>query len=51
MTPQESREDFLESLYSPQDIEFLKEVGLYYDYVEGHISIITIYQQFKDQGV
>jgi hypothetical protein len=51
MTPQESRELFIESQFPPEEIEDLKERGLYQDYVEGHISINTIYNQLKEQGI
>lgn len=51
MTPQESREVFLESQFSKDKIEELKTKGLHRDYVEGRISINTIYAQIKDQGI
>jgi hypothetical protein len=51
MTPQESREKFIDSLFKEAEIEQLKQRGLYQDYVEGHISINTIYNQMKDQGI
>jgi hypothetical protein len=51
MTPQESRELFIESQFPPKEIEDLKERGLYQDYVTGRISINTIYNTLKDQGV
>jgi hypothetical protein len=51
MTLQEFRENFIESQFSQEELELLKEQGLYQDYVEGWISINTIYAQMKDQGV
>jgi hypothetical protein len=51
MTPQESRENFIESLFSRDEISRLKKQGLYQKYVEGAISINTIYNQIKEQGV
>jgi hypothetical protein len=51
MTPQESRELFIDSLFTIDEIIYLKKIGLYQDYVEGRISINTIYNQLKDQGV
>ena len=51
MTPLESRELFIESQFSCSGIETLKQQGLYLDYVEGRISIYTIYTQLKDQGL
>lgn len=51
MTPQESRENFIESQFTDEEIELLKERGLYQDYVEGWISINTIYAQMREQGI
>ena len=51
MTPQESREMFIDSIFTMDEIIHLKKIGLYQDYVEGHISINTIYNQLKEQGI
>jgi hypothetical protein len=51
MTPQESRENFIDSQFTAEEISDLKKLGLYQDYVEGCISINAIYSQVKDQGV
>jgi hypothetical protein len=51
MTPQESRENFIDSQFSGKKLEQIKEQGLYRDYIEGKISINTIYNQLKDQGI
>jgi hypothetical protein len=50
-TPQESRETFIDSQFTEKELEDLKQRGLYQDYVKGHISINTIYNQLKDQGI
>ena len=50
MTPQESRELFIESLFTFDEILDLQKRGLYQDYVEGRISINAIYNQLKDQA-
>jgi hypothetical protein len=50
MTPQESREEFIDGLLPKDELEFIRELGLYEDYVEGNISINTILRQLKDQG-
>ena len=50
MTPQESREEFIEGLLPEDQLEFIRELGLYEAYVEGAISIHDIYKQLKDQG-
>ena len=51
MTPQESRERFLNSLFTMDEVLFLEKMGLAEDYIEGRISINTIYNYLKDQGV
>jgi hypothetical protein len=51
MTPQESRELFIESLFTFDEVLDLQKRGLYQDYVEGHISINTIYNILKEQGI
>lgn len=51
MTPQESREQFIDSQFSTKEIEKLKEQGVYWEYVKGSLSINTIYNQLKDQGI
>ena len=50
MTPQESREEFIDGLLPEDELEFIRELGLYEAYVEGAISIHDIYKQLKDQG-
>jgi hypothetical protein len=51
MTPQESRETFIETQFSEADLNKLKTKGLYQEYVEGRISINTVYSEFKEQGI
>ena len=50
MTSQQSRESFLEGLLHGDELELIREMGFYEDYVEGRISINTIYNQLKGQG-
>ena len=50
MTPQESRELFIDGIFHENELELIREMGLYEDYVEGRISINTIYNQLKGQG-
>jgi hypothetical protein len=47
----ESRENFIDSQFSEKELEQIKEQGLYKEYVEGKVSINTIYNQLKDQGI
>jgi hypothetical protein len=51
MTPQESREIFIESIMPDKDIVRLKDNGLYQQYVEGKISVEDIYVEVRDQGI
>jgi len=51
MTPQESRELFIDSQFSAKEIEDFKKRGLYTDYVEGRASINDIYRQLREQGI
>jgi hypothetical protein len=51
MTPQESREHYIESLFTIDEVLYLQQLGLYGKYVTGEISIDEIYKQLKDQGV
>jgi hypothetical protein len=51
MTPEESREIFIESQFTTEEISDLKQLGLYQEYTEGKISINTIYNQLKEQGI
>lgn len=50
-TPQESRENFIDSLFDEKTLVSLTEKGMYEDYVQGRISINTIYNQLKEQGI
>lgn len=51
MIPFESREAFIDALFAESDLQYLKEAGLYDSYVQGDISIETIYKQLRDQGI
>jgi hypothetical protein len=50
MTPEESRTLFIDGVSPDNELELIRSMGLYEDYVEGRISINTIYNQLKDQG-
>lgn len=50
-TPQESRERYIESIFTMDEVLDLKKRGLYDDYVEGRISVHEIYQTLKEQGI
>lgn len=51
MTPQESRSNYLESVFSMDEVIYLESIGLAQRYAKGEISIDDIYNQLKDQGV
>lgn len=51
MTPQESREHYLETVFSMDEVLYLEQIGLAQRYTQGEISIDDIYAQLKDQGV
>jgi hypothetical protein len=51
MTPQESREHYLDSVFSLDEVLFLQHIGLAQRYIAGEISINDIYIQLKEQGV
>ena len=51
MTSQESREAFIDSTFDEATLSKLKERGLYQEYIESRISINTIYNQLKEQGI
>ena len=50
MTPQESRESFIDGILSEKEYHRLREIGAYGDYVEGLISIQDIYDYLKGQA-
>jgi hypothetical protein len=50
MTPQESREMFIDGVFPENELEFIRSMGLYEDYVEGRISIQDIYDYLKGQA-
>jgi len=51
MTPQESREIFLDSILSEEEQRSHQQKGLYQRYTEGKISVEDIYLELKDQGI
>ncbi len=51
MTPQESRERYIDSLFSIDEVLHLQKLGLYDQYISGAIDIQEIYKQLKDQGI
>jgi hypothetical protein len=51
MTPSESREHYLESVFSMDEVLYLEQIGLAQRYIAGELSIDDIYIQLKDQGV
>jgi hypothetical protein len=50
MTPQESRETFIDGILNGKEYDRLREMGAYEDYIEGRISIQDIYDYLKGQA-
>ena len=50
-TPQESREHYLESVFTIDEVLYLQQIGLAQKYIAGEISIDDIYTVLKDQGI
>ena len=51
MIPEESRSNYLDQVFSMDEVLYLHSIGLADRYVRGEISIDDIYAQLKDQGV
>ena len=50
-TPQESRENFLSSVFTMDEVIYLHKLGLAQRYITGELSIDDIYIHLKDQGI
>jgi hypothetical protein len=51
MTPEESRSNYLDSVFSMDEVIYLESIGLAQRYTRGEISIDDIYVQLKEQGI
>lgn len=51
MTPEESRSNYLDSVFSMDEVIYLQSIGLAQRYTQGEISIDDIYVQLKEQGI
>lgn len=51
MTPEESREHYLDSVFTMDEVLYLRRVGLAQRYVAGDIGIDTIYKELKESGI
>ena len=51
MTPQESRERYIESIFTMDEIIYLQFLGLYDRYVTGEIGIEEIYKELREEGI
>ena len=51
MTPHESREHYLDSVFTMDEVLYLQQIGLAQQYLAGEISIDQIYAHLKEQGV
>jgi hypothetical protein len=50
-TPQESRERYLDSIFTLDEVIYLQSLGLYDRYVTGEIDIGEIYKQLREEGI
>ncbi len=50
-TPQESRERYLDSIFTLDEVIYLQSIGLYDRYVSGEIGIDEVYKQLREEGI
>ena len=50
-TPEESREHYLELLFSLDEVAYLTAIGLAQKYASGEIDIDGVYKELKEQGI
>ena len=51
MTPEESRSNYLESVFTMDEVAYLRTINLAQRYITGELSIDDIYIQLKEQGI
>ena len=51
MTPQESREHYLDSVFSMDEVLYLRQIGLAQRYIAGDLSIDDIYVHLREGGI
>ena len=51
MSPEESRSNYLDSVFSMDEVIYLESIGLAQKYTAGELSIDDIYIQLKEQGI
>jgi hypothetical protein len=51
MTPEENRSHYLDSVFSLDEVFYLKQIGLAQLYIQGKLTIDYIYAQLKEQGI
>jgi hypothetical protein len=51
MTPEESREHYLDSVFSMDEVLYLQQIGLAQKYIAGELSIDDIYVHLKEGGI
>lgn len=51
MTPEESREHYLDSVFSMDEVLYLQQIGLAQKYIAGELSIDDIYAHLKEGGI
>ncbi len=51
MTPEESRSNYLGTVFSMDEVLYLEKLGLAQEYTAGKISINEIYKQLREEGI
>jgi len=51
MVPEESRSNYLDTVFSMDEVLYLERIGLAQLYIQGKLSIDDIYIHLKDQGI
>jgi len=51
MTPKESREHYLDSVFTMDEVLYLQKINLAQRYIEGELSIDDIYAHLREGGI
>jgi hypothetical protein len=51
MTPEESRSNYLDTVFSMDEVLYLERLGLAQRYTRGEISIDDIYKELREEGI
>jgi hypothetical protein len=51
MTPEESRSNYLNTVFSMDEVLYLEKLGLAQRYIQGEMSINEIYKELREGGI